>query len=162
MRTEMFQVVAWSEYGRKGQQHWTSWSVGRKLSAVYTVEASYVLAIVMLSVAVLIRSAYVQYQDKTSWFLMNNAVERLYGQEEKCRESFGYAAAWGKAERTGTFVSGTIQTSVFSRSIQKRLHEPEEVLWMTTIFQKKKGAGRSDGANEGQLSPGDEEELSDD
>ena len=54
-----------------------------KIQASYTVEASYIMSMVILSLAVLIRAAYGQYLDKTSLFLMNYAVERLYGQEER-------------------------------------------------------------------------------
>ena len=48
-----------------------------KIQASYTVEASYIMSMVILSLAVLIRAAYGQYLDKTSLFLMNYAVERL-------------------------------------------------------------------------------------
>ncbi len=46
-----------------------------KIQASYTVEASYIMSMVILSLAVLIRAAYGQYLDKTSLFLMNYAVE---------------------------------------------------------------------------------------
>ena len=46
-----------------------------KIQASYTVEASYIMSMVILSLAVLIRAAYGQYLDKTSLFLMNYAVD---------------------------------------------------------------------------------------
>ena len=129
-----------------------------KIQASYTVEASYIMSIVILSLAVLIRAAYGQYRDKTSLFLMNDAVERLYGQENNKNETLQYGLASGNAERTKSQVTGTIRCQDRVRSIQKRVHEPEEVLWMMTIFQKSEEA-KSHG---GQLPQRNEEELSDD
>ena len=129
-----------------------------KIPASYTVEASYIMSIVILSLAVLIRTAYGQYRDKTSLFLMNYAVERLYGQEDKKSEPLQYGSASGNAERTKTQVTGTIRYQGRVRSIQKRVHEPEEVLWMMTIFQKSEEAE----SHGGQLPQRNEEELSDD
>ena len=107
-----------------------------KIQASYTVEASYIMSMVILSLAVLTRAAYGQYLDKTSLFLMNYAVERLYGQEENKSEALQYGSVSGNAVRTKTQVTGTICGQDHMRSIQKRVHEPEEVLWMMTIFQK--------------------------
>lgn len=129
-----------------------------RIQASYTVEASYIMSIVILSLAVLIRAAYGQYRDKTSLFLMNYAVERLYGQEDKRNESLQYGSASGSAERTKTQVTGTIRYQDRVRSIQKRVHEPEEALWMMTIFQKSEEAE----SHGGQLPQRNEEELSDD
>ena len=129
-----------------------------KFAAVYTVEASYVMSLVILSLAILIGAAYDQYRDKTSLFLMNNTLERLYGQEEKRKDTLQYGAFTGSAERTELQVSGTIRYRDRVRKIQKRLHEPEEMLWMMTIWGQSKEAG-TDG---GQLPQGNEEELSDD
>lgn len=55
-------------------------------------------------------------------------------------------------------MTGTIRGQDHMRSIQKRVHEPEEVLWMMTIFQKNKEAE----SHGGQLPQRNEEELSDD
>ena len=99
-----------------------------KIQASYTVEASYIMSMVILSLAVLIRAAYGQYLDKTSLFLMNYAVERLYGQEENKSEALQYGSVSGNAVRTKTQVTGTICGQDHMRSIQKRVHEPEEVL----------------------------------
>ena len=129
-----------------------------KIQASYTVEASYIMSIVILSLAVLIRAAYGQYRDKTSLFLMNDAVERLYGQENNKNETLQYGLASGNAERTKSQVTGTIRCQDRVRSIQKRVHESEEVLWMMTIFQKNKEVGD----HGGQLPQRNEEELSDD
>ena len=129
-----------------------------KIQASYTVEASYIMSIVILSLAVLIRAAYGQYRDKTSLFLMNDAVERLYGQENNKNETLQYGLASGNAERTKSQVTGTIRCQDRVRSIQKRAHEPEEVLWMMTIFQKSEEAE----SHGGQLPQRNEEELSDD
>lgn len=129
-----------------------------KIQASYTVEASYIMSIVILSLAVLIRAAYGQYRDKTSLFLMNDAVERLYGQENNKNETLQYGLASGNAERTKIQVTGIIRCQDRARSIQKRVHEPEEVLWMMTIFQKNKEVGD----HGGQLPQRNEEELSDD
>ena len=129
-----------------------------KIQASYTVEASYIMSIVILSLAVLIRAAYGQYRDKTSLFLMNDAVERLYGQENNKNETLQYGLASGNAERTKSQVTGTIRCQGRVRSIQKRVHEPEEVLWMMTIFQKSEEAE----SHGGQLPQRNEEELSDD
>lgn len=71
-----------------------------KIQASYTVEASYIMSMVILSLAVLIRAAYGQYLDKTSLFLMNYAVERLYGQEENKSEALQYGSVSGNAVRT--------------------------------------------------------------
>ena len=129
-----------------------------KIQASYTVEASYIMSMVILSLAVLIRAAYGQYLDKTSLFLMNYAVERLYGQEENKSEALQYGSVSGNAVRTKTQVTGTICGQDHMRSIQKRVHEPEEVLWMMTIFLKNKEAE----SHGGQLPQRNEEELSDD
>ena len=116
------------------------------------------MSMMILSLAVLIRAAYGQYLDKTSLFLMNYAVERLYGQEENKSEALQYGSVSGNAVRTKTQVTGTICGQDHMRSIQKRVHEPEEVLWMMTIFQKNKEAE----SHGGQLPQRNEEELSDD
>ena len=96
-----------------------------KIQASYTVEASYIRSMVILSLAVLNRAAYGQYLDKTSLFLMNYAVERLYGQEENKSEALQYGSVSGNAVRTKIQVTGTIRGQDHMRSIQKRVHEPD-------------------------------------
>ena len=73
-------------------------------------------------------------------------------------EALQYGSVSGNAVRTKTQVTGTICGQDHMRSIQKRVHEPEEVLWMMTIFQKNKEAE----SHGGQLPQRNEEELSDD
>ena len=91
-----------------------------KIQASYTVEASYIMSMVILSLAVLIRAAYGQYLDKTSLFLMNYAVERLYGQEENKSEALQYGSVSGNAVRTKTQVTGTICGQDHMRSIKSK------------------------------------------
>ena len=79
----------------------------RRFSASYTVEATYVLAITLLALSVLICSGYTKYKEETGIMRLHHMVEQVRGQEQKEDRSH----------------------------IEVKNHEPENMMRLTTIFQ---------------------------
>lgn len=104
---------------------------GWGLEASLTVEASYVMAMVILSLAVLIRTAYSQCARTTAVMKLHWRVEQLLGQEEDQDKALDH----GQVSREDGKVEGYIRTAGWEKEISVGVHEPEEALRLITIFE---------------------------
>jgi hypothetical protein len=112
----------------------------KKFSASYTVEASYVMAIVLLSLSVLIRTAYGRYQEETAVMRLHHVVEQLRGQEgeEENGRTFGPSSGgWsGQVKRNSGKVQGSLEGEICSKEIEEQIHEPENMMRKVSIWKK--------------------------
>lgn len=99
--------------------------------ASLTVEASYVMAMVILALAVLIRTAYGQWARTTEVMKLHWRVEQLRYQEEDQERSLGH----GQVTRESGKVEGYVQTPGWEKAISAGVHEPEEALRIITVFE---------------------------
>ena len=104
-------------------------------AASYTVEASYVMAIVIFSLAILIKAAYTQCKEQTGVFKLHYVVEQLRGQEAQEELEFLVSQWKGYAVREEGKVEGTLEGSSWTKEIQVSVHNPEKLMRMSTIFQ---------------------------
>lgn len=107
--------------------------VGR-LSASMTVEASYIMAMVILSLAVFIRTAYGRCKMTAEVMELHRAVEQLRFTEENWPEKI---LPHGQAKRNQAQVEGYLDTDSWKKEIISGLYEPEEVLRKLTVFEKR-------------------------
>jgi len=97
-----------------------------------TVEASYVMAIVIFTLAVLIRTAYFQYRKTGEVMGLHCVVEQLRCREEEQAKILPH----GQAERSGSQVEGYIDGGTWKKEITAGVHEPEGFLRKIGIFEK--------------------------
>jgi len=110
----------------------------KKLAASYSVEASYIMAITLLALSVLIRNAYAKYAEETNIMWMHHIVEQFRGREmdeEDAERKFGGGEWNGMVTRNEKEVEGVVRGGQKEKEIQARVHEPEEMMRMMTIFQ---------------------------
>lgn len=100
------------------------------VAASLTVEASYVMAIVIVALAVLIRTAYSQCARTTDVMKLHWRVEQLRCQEEDQEK----AIERGQVTRESGRVEGYIKCAGWEKEISAGAHEPEEALRLITIF----------------------------
>lgn len=105
-----------------------------RFKASYTVEASYVMAIVLMSLAALIGAACRQSQEETATMRLQHMVELMRSQEEEDERTFEGAAWSGNARREGNKVVGSVSGDGWSKEIEVKIHEPEDMMRMLTIF----------------------------
>lgn len=106
-----------------------------QLSASITVEASYVMAVVIMSMAVMIRAASGQCLRTAQVMHLHHMVEQLRYRESDEERTWGY----GKAARDSGQVEGYVKTEDWEKEIRERVHEPEEILRLLTIFEGEGG-----------------------
>lgn len=95
------------------------------------------MAIVILALAVLIRTAYFQCGKTTELMRLHCVVEQL-----RCREKEQVKVLqYGQAERTSAQVNGYIDMGIWRKEITVGLHEPEELLRKIGAFEKGKVQG---------------------
>ena len=104
----------------------------RRISASMTVEASYIMAMVLLSLAVLIRTAYFECGKTTKIMQLHWAVERLRIGEEGQEKPLPH----GQAKRDKDQVKGYIDTGSWEKEIISGVYEPEEMLRKIAAFEK--------------------------
>lgn len=103
------------------------------LSASMTVEASYVMAVVLLSLSVLIRTAYIRCGKTAEVMELHRAVERLrFGEEAGQKKTLPH----GQAERGTRQVEGYLNAGPWEKEIISEIYEPEEVLRKMAVFEK--------------------------
>ena len=126
-----------------------------RLPASMDVEASYVMTMVILALAVLIRAAYAQCSRTVRVMYLHRAVEQMRCREgAEGEETLAYGTVWKGSGK----VKGTVKSEIWEKEITAGIHEPEEFLRTLTIFVPEEGGGR-DGDTVYQR---DEAELSDD
>lgn len=115
------------------------------LSASYTVEAAYVMTIVLLSMLLLIRTAYERCRENTEMMRLHQMVEYVRCQEDGQQR--------GGALRKGDKVYGTMESGGRHREIEAGVHEPENRMRMLTIFDNMTEGDRNDGGTREAGSP---------
>ncbi len=121
----------------------------RRFSASYTVEASYVMAIVILSLAVLIRTAYGQCVEFTGFMRLHYMVEFVRSREAETEKKLSLSGGGGSVQRKDDEVSGTAVGDGWEKEIEASVHEPEKLMRMLTVFdQMIKGDGDDEGSRE--------------
>ncbi len=103
-----------------------------KCSASITVEASYIMGMVILVMAVLIRTAYFQCQKTVETMRLHYIVECLRSREDKQIKILPH----GQAERTLEQVEGYIDTGTWKKEITAGVYEPERILRNMAAFEK--------------------------
>lgn len=105
-----------------------------RVSASMTVEASYIMVMVLLSLAVLIRTAYVECGKTAKIMELHRAVERLRFGEEAQEKRLPH----GQAKRDKDQVEGYIEGGSWKKEILSGVYEPEEMLRKIAAFEKDK------------------------
>lgn len=117
--------------------------LNKKFSAGYTVEASYIMAMVLLSLSVLIRSGYTKYKEETGIMRLHHVVEQLRGQEKE-EDKVLNLGEWNiEAGRFKTKAEGTFKDRGRQKKIQAGVHEPENMMRLLTVFQPNQRESRS-------------------
>lgn len=127
----------------------------KTIPAGFTVEASYVMAIVLFSLACLIGTAYRQSRQETGIMLLHFGVERLRGQEGKETMEVVSGNAKGTVLRKEKCAAGKMQGNGWTMEIEAGLHDPEEYMRKLTIFEAEARVNGDMDRNAGgdQLSP---------
>ncbi len=112
----------------------------KKFSASYTVEASYIMAITLFLLSALIRVGYTRYKEETGIMRLHHVVEQIRGQEQEAERTLDTGGRKIKVERTETQVKGSLRFQYEQKVIEVKLHEPENMMRMMTIFQPKDGS----------------------
>ena len=131
----------------------------KNYQASYTVEATYVMSMVIFAVVILIRTGYAQSQEITGSLKLHHRIYQLRGQEEAYRTDFTVGQWMGSACREGDQIWGTVESMGEQLEIRMKTNDPEEMMRRLTIFQsdgqeKTNGEHQTDGD---RLPPGDEE-----
>lgn len=108
---------------------------GRCLPAGIAVEASYVMAMVILALAVLIKGAYGQCRRITRVMNLHCAVQMRRSQEEPQEKSW----PWGYVSIESGRVKGYMRSGAWEKQITVPFHEPEETLRKLTIPEEMGG-----------------------
>lgn len=124
-------LASWSLDGVSMKNYLRKW----KLSASYTVEATYIMAITLLSLSVLIRSGYTKYKKETSIMRLHHVVEQIRGQEEKEGRSLKIGEYKIEAAPSKDQIAGNLTGPRWKKNIQVKVHEPENMMRMMTVFQ---------------------------
>lgn len=111
----------------------------RRYMASLTVEASYVMPMVIFALAVLVRTAYGECIETTEVMRLHWRVEQLRYQEEDQEKILDK----GKVSKNSEKVEGYIHFPEWEKEITAGVHEPEETLRLITIFEP-------DGQQEGE------------
>lgn len=106
-----------------------------RLSASMTVEASYIMAIVILALAVLIRTAYLQCGKTVQVMHLHCAVEQLRSREGEDNKMLIH----GQVERNLKQVEGYTDGKTWRKEIVVDTYEPEEILRKIAVFEKHNG-----------------------
>lgn len=108
------------------------------LDGSYTVEMSVVMAVILLTSAVLIQTAYRQCRQATGMMRMHHMVEVLRHGEEDSPDTLtvGGSAYRIEAERSGSEVDGILEGDGWSRAIRQSVYEPEAFMRMLTLIEE--------------------------
>ncbi len=103
-----------------------------KCSASMTVEASYIMGMVILVLAVIIRTAYFQWGKTVETMGLHYIVECLRSREDGQIKTLHH----GQAERTLEQVEGYIDTGTWKKEITAKIYEPERILRKMAAFER--------------------------
>ncbi len=106
-------------------------------SASYTVEASYIMAIVLLSLSCLIQTAFVRCREAVGTMRLHQVVEQLRGQEKEQQREWTIGQGAGQAERLKDKAVGRTELPGGEKEIWSSIHAPEDMMRMMTIFDEK-------------------------
>lgn len=120
--------------------NWFQWLRFKKYSASLTVEASYVMSIIILALVILVRTAYMRCGKTAEVMRLHCAVEQLRYREEEQKKIF----SCGQAQRKGSQAEGYIDRGTWKKEIAAKICEPEEFLRRIAAFEM------GDGTQEGQ------------
>ena len=105
------------------------------LPASMTVEASYVMAMVLMALSVLIRTAYGEFCWTTEVMNLHGIVQKHRFREEDQESILNH----GQVKKDSGEVEGYVGISGREKEIITKIYEPEEVLRMLTIFSGEGG-----------------------
>ena len=107
----------------------------KTVSASYTVEATYIMAMVLLSLSVLIRSGYKMYREETGIMRLHHMVEQVRGREEDDHRNTDIGGWSVEVKRTENQIEGRLTARGWHKHNEEKTHEPENMMRMSTIFQ---------------------------
>lgn len=114
--------------------------------ASFTVEASYVMTIVLLSLAFLIRTAYKECREVTGIMRLHHMVEFARCREDETPGEFSFQTVRGSVLKKGDKVYGTAVGENWQKEIESGIFEPESRMRMLTVFDNlAEGDKRDDG-----------------
>lgn len=102
-----------------------------QLTASITVEAAYVMVMVILALTIMIQAAYGQCKKTTEVMKLHYIVEQVRHQEEKKNCILPH----GQVSCNSGQVKGYIHTEAWEKEIVVQVHEPEELLRKMTILE---------------------------
>lgn len=108
-------------------------------SASYTIEASYIMAIILGALTILLSAAYDQCRQETGIMRLHHQVELVRGQDDDKKIEFTSGGAAGKCEKKRNEISGEIKGDNWGREISAKAHRPEEFMRMISVFQEESG-----------------------
>lgn len=107
----------------------------RKFYASYTVEATYIMAIVLFALSALIQNGFNKYREETGIMRLHHMVEQARGREEDDHRKLDLGGWSVEVKRTKNQIEGSLKTQRWQKRIEKKAHEPENMMRMATIFQ---------------------------
>lgn len=102
-----------------------------RMAASFTVEVSYVMAMVIFALAMLVRTAYSQCVETTEVMKLHWRVEQLRYREEDQEKALDN----GQVSKSSEKVEGYIHLEGWEKEITAGVHQPEEALRLITIFE---------------------------
>lgn len=146
--TVPFLACVWPVGAGMVWEQWKKEGFSLELPASITVEASYVMAIVLLSLACLIGVAYDRCREYTAVMTLHYHVERMRGQEAEKKADLASASWKGQVKRDEKRVIGQAEGEGWSKVITVDIHMPEE--FMRKAAAAKEGLGLLGGGDEGE------------
>ena len=107
----------------------------RKFYASYTVEATYIMAIVLFALSALIQKGFNKYREETGIMRLHHMVEQARGWEEDDHRKLDLGGWSVEVKRTKNQIEGSLKAQRWQKRIEKKAHEPENMMRMATIFQ---------------------------
>lgn len=113
------------------------------------------MAMVLLSLAMLIQTAYSRCRQETGIMKLHHTVEMLRCREDETSWDFSSGAWTGQAEKDAGQVCGSAYGEDWKKEITLKIREPEQMMRMLTVFdgmtgQTETGAeGRMGGDGDG-------------
>lgn len=93
------------------------------------------MAIILLALSVLVRSGYAKYKEETGIMRLHHVVEQIRGQEEKEGRSLNIGEYKVEVVPSKDQIEGNLTGSRWHKNIQVKVHEPENMMRMMTVFQ---------------------------
>ncbi len=114
--------------------------------ASYTVEASYIMAIVLASLAILIQTAFDRYRQETGIMRLHHVVEQMRGQMTETERELTDTAWQGSVQMKdnkiwsldnlpweGPEVKGSVEGNGWQKEISAHVHSPEDMMRMMAL-----------------------------